>query len=506
MNDVIENVRALTNKLIQWLLADTIPYHIQATCLFIAALSCFWPYYVGLRVTMLETMPFRNSLTSFDAVKSFTVAITIAIPLILDLLSDIVSDFYSWKHKKEKKKEDDSHFSMFERILMFTGFLIYPCTGFLERDDLALYGVCANRFQFVAVYGSLTLFFIRFSSRTFPPKICGVFVLCFTAGFNVTTYETLYGNLSTSHHVFVGGFLKICILGLLVMLLVWVMKIIWKHRIFFLTMMKLKSESTNETIGLGNVTNLFFQKHITGNNIELDTALDMYNLAFVSTILACALMHVGIAGNIVNTSLTAFSPAQVAIQQLGFSVLELGLLMLIMRKIKFDAGYRLTALIEQKISYLRYVAHELRTPLNSAFLGQKLLVAELQQGIQGLDIAECTPESWAETASDVLKALNVAVELLTDMMSVSQLENDLLRLHKHNVCIVIVLSYSLSTYSYICLPLQLHLYFFLNYDTSITHILLSNTFPNTFLYSLSHHLTTDTCSCRDKRSGFHVLR
>ena len=443
MDDVVIQCRELANQFIQWMLADTIPYRYQATCLFVAAISCFWPYYIGLYVTILETLPLRTSLTSFDAVTSFTMAITIAIPLILDLLFDAVSEFYSWKDKKEKKKDDDSHFTIFERVVMFTGFLVYPCSCFLDRDDLALLGVCTNRFQFVAVYGSVTLSFIRFSSRTFPPKICGFLILCFTAGFNLTTYETIYGNLSDSLHYFLGGFLHICILGLLAMLLVWVVKILWKHRMYLLFTMKLikgQGEGGDDhTIGVGNVTNLFFQKQNDGSINELETTLDMYNLAFVTTILACALMHLGIAGNTVSTMLTSFTPGQVAIQQLGFSVLELGLLMLIMRKIKFDAGYRLSALIEQKVSYLRYVAHELRTPLNSAFLGQKLLVTELQQGIQGLDIDENTPEAWAETANDVLKALNVAVDLLTDMMSVSQLENDLLRLHKHNVCTTMLL-------------------------------------------------------------------
>ena len=434
---MIENIYALTSRLNQWLLADTIPYHIQAAWVLIASLSCFWPYYIGLRVTVLEMSPIRHSLTSYDAVTTFIMAITIAIPLILDLFFDLICDYYTWKEKKEKKEEEDAHLTYFERILMFTGFLIYPCTGFLDRDDLALYGVCANRFQFVAIYGSLALSFIRFSSRTFPPKICGFLVLCFTISFNMIIYESIYGNLSRPLHV-LGGILHLAILGLLIMLLVWVAKLLWKHRKAILppiclTMLNLNGESMTDHMsgGLGNVTNLFFQKH-TGN-FELQRTLDMYNLAFVSTILACGLMHLGIVANAFMTSFPSMTPEQVATQQLGFTILELGLLMLIMRKIKFNAGYRLSALIEQKISYLRYVAHELRTPLNSAFLGQKLLISALQQGVQELDIDENTPEAWVETASDVLKALNVAVELLTDMMSVSQLENDLLRLHKHNV-------------------------------------------------------------------------
>ena len=85
--------------------------------------------------------------------------------------------------------------------------------------------------------------------------------------------------------------------------------------------------------------------------------------------------------------------------------------------------------MEAKKSYIRYVAHELRTPLNSASLGVNWLLNTLEdiQDKEDLDL------ELQETATDVSKALKVAVEILTDMMTISKIESGAMTLHKRDL-------------------------------------------------------------------------
>jgi len=85
--------------------------------------------------------------------------------------------------------------------------------------------------------------------------------------------------------------------------------------------------------------------------------------------------------------------------------------------------------VETKKSYIRYVAHELRTPLNSASLGINLLLDMLDevQDKEDLDL------ELQETATDVSKALKVAVDVLSDLMTISKIESGVMTLQKHDL-------------------------------------------------------------------------
>ena len=85
--------------------------------------------------------------------------------------------------------------------------------------------------------------------------------------------------------------------------------------------------------------------------------------------------------------------------------------------------------MEAKKSYSRYVAHELRTPLNSASLGINWLLDMLDevQDKEDLDL------ELQETATDVSKALKVAVDVLSDLMTISKIEAGVMTLQKHDL-------------------------------------------------------------------------
>ena len=75
--------------------------------------------------------------------------------------------------------------------------------------------------------------------------------------------------------------------------------------------------------------------------------------------------------------------------------------------------------IEQKKTYLRYVAHEIRTPLNSACLGINWLVAALAS----LHATEDVDDEVYEMAVDVSTTLDIAVKVITDLMTLGKIES-----------------------------------------------------------------------------------
>ena len=80
---------------------------------------------------------------------------------------------------------------------------------------------------------------------------------------------------------------------------------------------------------------------------------------------------------IVLGSASEFTTVDLMTYKAAFILVEVGLLFYYLRKIKYESLYNLSALIESRKQYLRYIAHEMRTPLNSACLGLKLIVDAL---------------------------------------------------------------------------------------------------------------------------------
>ena len=71
--------------------------------------------------------------------------------------------------------------------------------------------------------------------------------------------------------------------------------------------------------------------------------------------------------------------------------------------------------------FVRYVSHEIRTPLNTAFLGLQLLKSEAAE------------QSSIDTIDEIKLSIDIAVNILNDLLVYEKLEGNIMELHCKNI-------------------------------------------------------------------------
>ena len=71
--------------------------------------------------------------------------------------------------------------------------------------------------------------------------------------------------------------------------------------------------------------------------------------------------------------------------------------------------------------FVRYVSHEIRTPLNTAFLGLQLLKSEAMEQLS------------IDTIDDIKLSIDIAVNMLNDLLVYEKLEGNIMQLHCNNI-------------------------------------------------------------------------
>ena len=111
-------------------------------------------------------------------------------------------------------------------------------------------------------------------------------------------------------------------------------------------------------------------------------------------------------------------------------------------------GARLRARIEQKKTYLRYVSHEIRTPLNSACLGINWLV----DALASLHATEEVDDEVFEMAVDISTTLDIAVKVITDLMTLGKIEGGVNNMTLQPICLSPLFPHPTFPFIHPCLP------------------------------------------------------
>ena len=341
------------------------------TCLtvFVIFSACcgFWPYVAGINHTVLETTILRASLDEqLINRQTSAVALALLVPLILDCSVDIFGRWFGDYAKKHADKE--TSLEDLQKGVLLLGLAIAPCLAFVspDYDTLALLWFCCTRFQIVAVLGILYVSFSRFDSskRTWPwwSKFLSVTVL--TIGINLTTWTSMQGIQSGPIPSLATALKAFALALILIPSIKWLLRA--RSRMYNGRRHKIKPSTgittgrkASETVSSIDHRNTFAEEKLFFPALYITIGTSCY------TIVLIMLIVLGSASQFNSYDLLTYKSA--------FIIVEVGLLFYYMRKIKYESLYNLSALIESKKQYLRYIAHEMRTPLNSAVLGLKLI-------------------------------------------------------------------------------------------------------------------------------------
>ena len=322
----------------------------------IASLTAFWPFLAGFHhnITTIENSLLRASLREQPLNREGSlVALCFLVPFLLDGLSDVLERWY-WNEKKK-----DTTMEMFndvEKIFLFVGFASAPCLAFIspDYDSLALLWICLTRFQTVAVLGTLHVSFSRSNCQALPWWMSSVLsVSILTVALNISTWASITGDSGT------GEIISIAMTAI-VLAMIMVPSGLWLLR------KSISRYNFNHKVipnDDGTIDNL--------NNTENKWNYPDFYLVFGSS------CFVVLVSSLILGSANQFTPQMLLTYKSAFIVVEVLFLFLYMRKNKYDSISNLSASMESRKQYLRYIAHEMRTPLNSAVLGLKLICDSL---------------------------------------------------------------------------------------------------------------------------------
>ena len=88
--------------------------------------------------------------------------------------------------------------------------------------------------------------------------------------------------------------------------------------------------------------------------------------------------------------------------------------------------------LEMKRIFVRYVSHEIRTPLNSAFLGLQFLKGN---AIENADLNNQNIQSMIDIVDEIKHSVDIAVNILDDLLIYEKLEGSIMQLHSRNTFI-----------------------------------------------------------------------
>jgi hypothetical protein len=298
------------------------------------------------------------------------VVITLAVPLIIDGILDFV---LSLLMDRNKAKEPTDIFNYVERAYIYSGLLSLPICAFVSQQytDLGLFTLCCSRFQYFMVYGGCLMSVSRIAPHCFPTRLCMLAIGAMYIARHLYTYAYLHiDNLSHSNLMFyyaISNVLTFFTFSIfLIMLLCWLWLNYVRHCF---------TQRTSSAIAMMNQSTSSDGINIIEEGLTLKNDIKTRNTMYLSILTVLGTIFTIIL--LTNTpEFPKFTPINLALVHIAFSVLALGLLIYHLRKFRSDALLRLHALVNKKATLLKYV-HELYGPISTIYKAQKHMMEEL---------------------------------------------------------------------------------------------------------------------------------
>ena len=357
-----------------WYTEVRFQYLVFSVSVFVGSLLQFWPFFAGYHNTILELSPLKTSLNSIENIVASTVVITLAVPLAIDGILDFT---LSLLMDRKKAKETTDILNYIERTYIYSGFTIFPICAFINQQysDLALFALCCSRFQYCMVYGGMFMSASRIAPHCFPTRLCMVALGAYYCTKFIITYEYLnVDNPSTDNldrlNISCVALLYLAFSILIMMLIHWM----WLN---YLSSCFSKRRTSSAIID-HNKSSAENNRSIDSDDKKLSLADDILakNNLFVSVMAVIGVICTVILLSISTPSFMDYTPVNLAVIHIAFSVFALGLLIYHLRKFRSDALLRLHALVNKKATLLKYV-HELYAPISTIFESQKHMMEEL---------------------------------------------------------------------------------------------------------------------------------
>ena len=349
-----------------------VPYQYPVFALFVLVGSIlqFWPYFAGYHDTKVEQSVMRTNLASIENIVSSTVLITLAVPLAIDGILDFI---LSLLIDRNKAKETTDILNYIERIYIYSGLLVLPSCAFISQQyvDLAMWTVCCSRFQYFLVYGACFMSVTRIAPHCFPTRLCMLSLGAYFVAEILLIYEYLLFEdyYSFKFDVISETLIYVAFSSIMFMLISW----FWF--IYVIPCLQQRISSTIIDHSISSVEHTL----ISDDASSLKNDIKIRNNLFVAVLSVIGVISTSIMLSI-TTEFPNFSPTNLALVHIAFSVFALGLLIYHLRKFRSDALLRLHALVNKKAILLRYV-HELYEPISTIYKAQKYMINELGEVI-----------------------------------------------------------------------------------------------------------------------------
>ena len=341
-------------------------YHVLAAFVFIVSIFGFWPYFAGYHDTILEISALKTNVHSIENIVASTVLITLTVPLAIDGILDFTLSLF---RDRNKAKETDI-LNYIERTFIYSGFLVFPICAFINQQypDTVLLALCCSRFQYCMVYGGCFMSVTRIAPHCFPTRLCMLALGSFYVAHLTLTYAYVTMDSLEFYYAVSYVLLLFTFFIFLFMLMHWM----WVNYMSpFLSRRTLSAITVNNNHSTSSAENSVVADDASSLKNDIKTRNNM----FVSI-----LTVVGVIGTVILFSVTGpfvdYTPANLALIHIAFSVFALGLLIYHLRKFRSDALLRLHALVNKKATLLKYV-HELYEPISTIYKAQKHMIEEL---------------------------------------------------------------------------------------------------------------------------------
>ena len=326
----------------------------------LGALSCFWPFLLSPQDTVFERTPLYYAVTDERFTFTSLMAITLAVPFAIDAIIDGYASFCGESACDRKR----TLLTVGERMLMVIGFVIPNFVEFVPSsyDNVSLLWICASRFQQVAVFGSTWSSFSRYDPCNFPKVVFWFGMSSLILGAVLSSYRVVFPNDATTIDIVSTIFRYIGFIMYYFGLIKWHLR----RLKFLLPFITKSSVSPSESTGANTSST---QEKPLDNNFFPIAYIDIVSIGMVIILIMMSL----------TVSAEFHTPVSLTVYNSGYLLLQLGILVFYLRKVKYDELFHLRSLVDSKKTYLRFVAHELRTPLNSASLGMNWLIKTLNE-------------------------------------------------------------------------------------------------------------------------------
>jgi hypothetical protein len=327
------------------------------------AVITFWPYAAGYNDTFLEISPLRQSLVSIENTISSSITIALAVPLLIDTLMDGVAEMFQAKQSIKRSKFNNKEFNVvniLERLLLCFGFIVSPANALhaLHSNDhnTALFAFCWLRARLLIVLGAVVLSFSRNQNNIMSTRLSALLVGLLSASMVIVGYTTLEGQTGSRLHVF-GASLQYIVLILFYGRTIWfLVRGYYKWR-RLTSVTNLKTSTSVDRPAASTVAHLggiYFQGKDDDNssNGSKDGAGLYFSLTWCATVMVGTMIMTFIAISITRSTSRGkthadSTPYDLALQNIAYSVSEIGLLVFHLRQVKFAAVTRLVRVINE---------------------------------------------------------------------------------------------------------------------------------------------------------------